>query len=106
MRYRYAFKQARNLFYQAKSKGYAGQLYHMYKELFSARLRMQTYEISENFIEEFLQTKGFSVDQIIQWRLHFGALAEQAFLPHHVNQKDSKLFNEAVNWIDQLEKVL
>lgn len=106
LRYRYAFKQARILFYHAKSKGYAGQLYHMYKELFSARLRMQTYEISENFIEDFLQTKGFTEDQIIQWRLHFGSLAEQAFLPHHVDQKDSKLFNEAVNWIDQLEKVL
>ncbi len=106
LRFRNAFKVARNLFYRARNKGYFGQLYHMYKELFAARLKVQSYELSENSIEDLLRVKGFSEDKIIEWRLHCAYLAEQAFSSHRVGEKDAKLFNEAARWLDELEKIL
>lgn len=106
IRYKNAFKIARSLFYKARSKGYVGQLYHIYRELFSSRLRVHSYELSEQKIEDFLRMHALPEEKIIAWRIHFAYLTELAFVPHRVGEKDIKLFNQASLWLDEWEKIL
>jgi hypothetical protein len=106
IRYRKAFKYAYEIFKKARTNNYQGQLYHMFIELFGARLKIMNNQVSEALIEKTLQEKGFSSERITEWRLLFARLAEQAFTSHRVGDNNDNLFNKAFSWLRDLEKVL
>lgn len=106
LRYNNAFKQAYKQFGQAKAGNYDGQLYHMFIELFAARLKMPRSHISEAKIEQVLRDADISEADIVQWRLLFAHFAEQAFSSHRVRNKQDTLFNKAAGWLRKLETIL
>lgn len=106
IRYAQAFKNAKITFHKARASHYRGQLYHMFIELFAARLKVSRTEISEGLIEETLRAKNLSEEKIREWRLLFAHLAECAFSSHRQQEKDDYLFNKSLHWLNELEKVL
>lgn len=106
LRYNNAFKAAQKQFEQARAGNYDGQLYHMFIELFAARLKVPRSHISETLIEDILREATISEDDIVQWRLLFAHLVEQAFSSHRVRNKQDTLFNKAAGWLRKLETIL
>lgn len=106
LRYNNAFKQARIAFDKARAGHYDGQLYHIFIELFSARLKLPKNQVSENLIEATLRKASLDDDAIIKWRLMFAQMAEQAFSSYGRTERNDGLFNQAAHWLSQLEKIL
>ena len=106
LRYKNAFKKARTSFYNARNGKYDSQLYHIFIELFSARLRLAPTEISEQLIEQTLRKAKISETELIKWRLLFAHMVEQAFSSYGTSARNDGLFNQAIHWLNELEKIL
>jgi len=107
VRYKQAFKVARKNFENARKHGYVGYTYHVFVELFAARLYKERTEISEEFMEDFLCQKGLSEADMVKWRLLLAHLAQYAFAYHGFeDEHKNKIFNQAAYWLNRLEALL
>ncbi len=106
VRYQNAFKNARQAFDRARKGNYDGQLYHIFIELFGARLKLPTTEVSETLIENTLTKAGLAATELVKWRLLFAHMAEQAFSSYGTTKRNDGLFNQAAHWLSELEKLL
>lgn len=106
IRYKRAFKQAHEMLDKARSGNYPGHLYHMFIELFAARLKIPRTEVSETLIEQTLRKAGMDDAELTRWRIMFAHLAESAFSSHQVTKKQDILFNQAAHWLNELGKLL
>ncbi|MFS8506678.1 MAG: BatD family protein [Candidatus Babeliales bacterium] len=106
LRYQNAFKQARNTLSKARAGQYDVQVYHIFIELFAARLKKAPSEISEELIEATLRNANIKPEDLIKWRLLFAHMTEQAFSSYGTQERNDGLFNQAFYWLSQLEKLL
>lgn len=106
LRYQNAFKQARNALSKARAGQYDVQVYHIFIELFAARLKKAPSEISEELIEVTLRNAQIKPEDLIKWRLLFAHMIEQAFSSYGTQERNDGLFNQAFYWLSQLEKLL
>lgn len=106
LRYQNAFKQARNALSKARAGQYDVQVYHIFIELFAARLKKAPSEISEELIEATLRNAQIKPEDLIKWRLLFAHMIEQAFSSYGTQERNDGLFNQAFYWLSQLEKLL
>ena len=106
LRYQNAFKHARNALSKARAGQYDVQVYHIFIELFAARLKKAPSEISEELIEATLRDAQIKPEDLIKWRLLFAHMTEQAFSSYGTQERNDGLFNQAFYWLSQLEKLL
>ncbi len=106
MRYQNAFKNARTALNQARAKNYNGRIYHIFVELFSDRKRVAREQVTEFLMEKTLRDAGVQEQELVQWRILCGHLAESAFSPHRELGKNDMVFNKALHWIHEWEKIL
>lgn len=98
-----AFTQARQHIKQAKKAKKAADIYHIFMNVFSARLKLPKSEISEAFIEKQLKVAGFSDEQIIQWRHFFSHTLAVTFA---VIPETEDMYVQAEQWLLLLERIL
>jgi hypothetical protein len=106
LRYNNAFNVARSEIGKARKAGHDARLYHIIIELFGARLKLIRSEVSEQLIEKTLTKKGLSHSKLIEWRLFFAHLTENAFSSYGTVERNDKLFNQAIHWLYELEKLV
>jgi hypothetical protein len=103
--YKNAFNKARNAVRNCKKNGTTSQLYLICIDLFAARLKLPTSEISETRIERALEQGGMTQEKIYSWRLFFADITAESFASSESANKE-QLCVVLLEWIIKFEKVL
>lgn len=103
--YRNAFAKARSAVKKCKSDETTTQLYQICIELFAARLKLPTTEISESRIERALHQGGMDAEQITAWKAFFVDITASAF-GFSGSMDKNNLCTILLEWITKFEKVI
>jgi len=103
--YKNAFKDAKYKVEQCKKNGSIAQLYTICIDLFAARLKLPTSEISETRIERALEQGGMNAEQIDAWREFFTDITAASFASADSASREH-LCIVLLEWIRKFERVL
>ena len=103
--YKNAFKKSKKEIEQCRKQGSVSQLYTICIDLFAARLKLPTSEISEARIEKSLMQGGMTQEQVAAWRLFFADITAASFASTD-NADKEQLCIVLLEWVIKFERVL
>ena len=97
------FLQAKKMCKIAAYKNNAVVLHLIFENLFIALKVCSAGMIHEELIEQYFMDKGFSHEQIMQWRIFYSKLLQASF-DQYGQSNSPVLFQESLIWLQRLKE--
>jgi hypothetical protein len=102
LRRRYAFKGARKNLNDARRAQNVAAIYPIFVHLIAVRMNSTSQAVTEKYIETLWQERQLSEKMIQEWKTFW--ITVRSYTYGSRNESDNRIFNQAEQWIDQLEK--
>ncbi len=97
------FVQVKKRYDHAQSKKATEQLHAIFIQLFSGLMQVNTGQLHKTVIVEYLAEKDFSLHDIQMWNEFYEQILKSSF-SSHIQEPQQDLFEQALQWIQQLKE--